>query len=136
MLLDFIDDRAEVGFARAGANNKVIGDAGNLADVEDDDVFCLSVVRQIPAEQSEFSGVHCFSISGLKCLKFRKDKGHYGGWFRPLPNRQGDRPEDSRARAREFAKRKGRSGTHGASERGMEPPPGPTLRQAAESREK
>jgi hypothetical protein len=78
VLLDFVDDGAEVRLARAGANDEVIGNAGDFAEVEDDDVFCLFVVREFPAEHSQFSGVHSFIYLNLRCLNFRKDKGHCG----------------------------------------------------------
>jgi len=60
VFLDFIDDRAQVRLAGAGADHEVIGDAGDFAEIEDDDVFCLFVVRQFPAEHGQFSGVHSF----------------------------------------------------------------------------
>jgi hypothetical protein len=54
MFLDFVNDGAQVGFAGAGANHEIIGDAGDFSQVEDNDVFCLSVICQIPAEQRQF----------------------------------------------------------------------------------
>jgi hypothetical protein len=72
ILLDFIDNGAEVRLAGAGADNEVISDAGDLAEVEDDNVFCLFVVRQFAAEQSQFSGVHSFYLSRPKMPEFQE----------------------------------------------------------------
>src|SRR5688572_14286543 len=54
VFLDFVNDGTQVGFARAGADNEIIGDAGNFAEIEDNDVFSLFIVRQFPTEQRQF----------------------------------------------------------------------------------
>ena len=50
MFLDLVNDCPQVGFARTGADDEVIGDAGDFSEVENYDVFCVFIVCHIPAE--------------------------------------------------------------------------------------
>jgi hypothetical protein len=42
-------------FAGAGADDEVVSDARDFAEIEDDDVFSLFVVREFATEQSQFA---------------------------------------------------------------------------------
>jgi hypothetical protein len=46
----------------AGANEKIIGNRGNLADIENEDVFGFLVERDLAAEFGEFAGVEVLDI--------------------------------------------------------------------------
>ncbi len=72
VFLDFINDGAQMRLAAAGANNEVISDAGEFAEIKDDNVFCLLVVREFLAEQSQFSGVHSFVLTPPKMPYFQE----------------------------------------------------------------
>src|SRR5687768_12396326 len=72
-------------------------------------------------------------ISPLKCLNFRKDKGHYGGSLRRPRRRQANRPASPVLRAPGFAKPRPRWENHVAAASEMAAKPAPALLPDGES---
>ena len=56
---DFIHDGAQVRLAVAGADDKIVRNRRQFAQVENDDVLRLPVVGQFPTEQRQFLRIHC-----------------------------------------------------------------------------